>query len=77
MTMTRRAPAFWALLTFTLAVCAFLIVPVAMSILAGVTANYFVGWRGGLTLDWVLKVISEYEHTVLITDDGPRILTAT
>jgi undecaprenyl pyrophosphate phosphatase UppP len=31
-------------------VCAFLVVPVFMSMLAGVTVNYFIGWRGGLTL---------------------------
>jgi putative spermidine/putrescine transport system permease protein len=60
----RRSPAFWLLLAFTLAVCAFLVVPVAMSMLAGVTQNYFVGWRGGLTLAWVAKVLTEYRHTV-------------
>nr|HMS80693.1 ABC transporter permease [Burkholderiaceae bacterium] len=51
MRRARRSPTFWALLAFTLAVCAFLVVPVVLSMLAGVTLNYFVGWRGGLTLD--------------------------
>jgi putative spermidine/putrescine transport system permease protein len=60
-----RSPLFWLLLAFTLAVCAFLVVPVAMSMLAGVTQNYFVGWRGGLTFDWVLKVWTDYRHTIL------------
>jgi hypothetical protein len=40
--MQSRSPYFWPLLAFTLSVCAFLIVPVAMSMLAGVTRNY---WR--------------------------------
>jgi len=62
--MPRRSPNFWLLLAFTLSVCAFLIVPVWMSMLAGVTQNYFVGWRGGLTLDWVSKVWTDYRHTV-------------
>jgi putative spermidine/putrescine transport system permease protein len=63
----RRGAAFWALLAFTLAVCAFLVVPVAMSMLAGVTRNYFVGVRSGLTLDWVLKVWVDYRHTVALS----------
>jgi putative spermidine/putrescine transport system permease protein len=64
--MKRRSPLFWLLLAFTLMVCAFLVVPVAMSMLAGVTQNYFVGWRGGLTLDWVVKVWTDYRHTVFL-----------
>ncbi|HVJ59660.1 MAG TPA: ABC transporter permease subunit [Burkholderiaceae bacterium] len=60
----RRSGQFWLLLAFTLTVCAFLIVPVWMSMLAGVTQNYFVGWRGGLTFDWVIKVWTDYRHTV-------------
>jgi putative spermidine/putrescine transport system permease protein len=63
----RRSPAFWALLAFTLAVCAFLVVPVVMSMTAGVTRNYFVGWRGGLTLEWVAKVWTDYRHTILLS----------
>lgn len=62
--MRRRTPVFWALLAFTLAVCTFLVLPVAMSMLAGVTRNYFEGWRSGLTLDWVVKVWTDYRHTV-------------
>ena len=37
MRRARRSPTFWALLAFTLAVCAFLVVPVVLSMLAGVT----------------------------------------
>lgn len=62
-----RSPAFWLLLAFTLVVCAFLVVPVVMSMMAGVTQNYFIGWRGGLTFDWVLKVWNDYRHTILLS----------
>ncbi len=60
----RHGPAFWALLAFTLLVCAFLIVPVLMSMTAGVTRNYFEGVASGLTFDWVIKVWTDYRHTV-------------
>lgn len=63
----RRGPIFWLLLAFTLLVCAFLIVPVGMSILAGVTRNYFEGAAAGLTLDWVIKVWTDYRHTVFLS----------
>lgn len=36
-------------LGFTLLVCLFMIVPVAMSVMAGLTENYFVGLESGLT----------------------------
>ncbi len=62
--MQSRSPYFWPLLAFTLSVCAFLIVPVAMSMLAGVTRNYFIGVQSGLTLEWVIKVWTDYRHTV-------------
>lgn len=63
----RRSLGFWLQLAFTLLVCAFLIVPVAMSMLAGVTQNYFVGLASGLTLDWVIKVWADYRQTVLLS----------
>jgi putative spermidine/putrescine transport system permease protein len=63
----RRSVVFWLLLAFTLFVCAFLVVPVAMSMMAGVTRNYFEGWRAGLTFDWVLKVWTDYRHTILLS----------
>ena len=37
----------------TLLLCAFLIVPVVMSIMAGLTVNYFKGVSSGLTLRWL------------------------
>ena len=51
-------------LTVTLAVAAFLIGPVVLSILAGLTKNYFVGLSSGLTLRWVEQVWSLYSDTI-------------
>jgi putative spermidine/putrescine transport system permease protein len=59
-----RRPGFYLQLAFTLLVCAFLIVPVLMSILAGLTHNYFLGVASGLTLDWVAKVWELYAETI-------------
>jgi len=55
---------FYLQLAFTLLVCAFLIVPVVMSVLAGVTENFFVGLRSGLTLRWIGEVWNLYAQTV-------------
>jgi putative spermidine/putrescine transport system permease protein len=65
--MSRRPPVFWLQLLFALAVCAFLVVPVGLSILAGVTANVFVGVASGLTLEWVVKVWTDYRRTVFLS----------
>ena len=51
-------------LLFTLAVSAFLVVPVALSALAGLTVNYFVGLHSGLTLRWVFEVWDGYSDTI-------------
>jgi len=51
-------------LVFTLAAAAFLIVPALLSMLAGVTANYFRGIRSGLTLEWVAQVWDLYADTI-------------
>ena len=42
---------FAAQLGFTFLICAFLVVPLVLSILAGITDNYFVGLSSGLTFD--------------------------
>ena len=63
----RRHAAFWLQLAFTLAVCAFLIVPVGLSILAGLTANFFEGVESGLTLQWLARVWTDYRHTVFLS----------
>jgi len=64
--MTRGAR-FWAQLAFTLLVCAFLIVPVVMSVLAGITENFFVGLKSGLTLRWIGEVWELYARTVYLS----------
>jgi putative spermidine/putrescine transport system permease protein len=67
MSARRRSGWFYGQLAFTLAVCAFLIVPVIMSMLAGVTKNYFIGIQSGFTLEWVIKVWTDYRHTIFLS----------
>ncbi|MCP9625615.1 ABC transporter permease subunit [Rhodopseudomonas palustris] len=55
---------FTAQLLFTLLVAAFLVVPVLLSISAGVTVNYFRGIASGLTLQWVAQVWELYADTI-------------
>jgi putative spermidine/putrescine transport system permease protein len=62
-----RALGFTFSLALTLALCAFMIVPIGMSILAGVTSNYFVGPSGGLTLSWVQQVLSLYLPSIVLS----------
>jgi len=51
-------------LVFTLIVAAFLIVPALLSMLAGVTVNYFTGIRSGVTLQWITQVWELYADTI-------------
>ncbi|BCF96710.1 ABC transporter permease [Paraburkholderia sp. PGU19] len=51
----------------TLLLCAFLIVPVVMSILAGLTVNYFQGIASGLTLRWLGEVWTQYHASVFLS----------
>lgn len=60
----QRGTLFYAQLGVTLLVAAFLIVPVAMSVTAGLTANYFQGVKSGLTLRWVDEVWRLYRETI-------------
>ncbi len=55
---------FTAQLLFTLLVAAFLIVPAVLSMTAGVTTNYFLGIKSGLTLQWVAQVWELYRDTI-------------
>jgi len=55
---------FTAQLGFTLLVTAFLIVPAVLSMMAGVTVNYFRGIRSGVTLEWVWQVWDLYADTI-------------
>ena len=58
---------FYLQLALAVATAAFMIVPVAVSLLAGVTENYFVGWRSGLTLRWLATVWELYQSTVWLS----------
>ncbi|WP_034177438.1 ABC transporter permease, partial [Burkholderia ambifaria] len=51
----------------TLLLCAFLIVPVVMSVLAGLTVNYFRGLSSGLTLRWLAQVWQQYQGSVALS----------
>ncbi|ABO54151.1 ABC transporter permease [Burkholderia vietnamiensis] len=51
----------------TLLLCAFLIVPVVMSVLAGVTVDYFRGLSSGLTLRWLEQVWQQYQGSVALS----------
>ncbi|MBN3788127.1 ABC transporter permease subunit [Burkholderia sp. Ac-20353] len=51
----------------TLLLCAFLIVPVVMSVLAGLTVNYFRGLSSGLTLRWLEQVWEQYHGSVALS----------
>ena len=55
---------FAAQLLFTLLVAAFLIVPAVLSMLAGVTVNYFRGISSGFTLQWIVQVWDLYADTI-------------
>ena len=55
---------FLGQLLFTLLVAAFLIVPAILSMMAGVTVNYFRGISSGVTLQWVMQVWDLYAGTI-------------
>ena len=57
-------PFFALQLGVTLATCLFLTLPAVLSVLAGVTVNYFQGLSSGLTLQWVAQVWELYADTI-------------
>jgi putative spermidine/putrescine transport system permease protein len=63
----RRRFLFALQLGFTLVVAAFLIVPMVLSILAGLTVNTFVGIGSGFTLRWVREVWDGYRDTMFLS----------
>ncbi|HUN91158.1 MAG TPA: ABC transporter permease subunit [Burkholderiaceae bacterium] len=63
----RPSLAFVVQLAFTLAVCVFLVVPIVLSVAAGLTVNVFVGLDSGLTLRWVAEVWSGYRDTIFLS----------
>ena len=54
-------------LTVTLSACAFLLIPTLMSVLAGITVNYFKGVSSGLTFKWVLNVLELYTESIFLS----------
>ena len=63
----KRTLRFYLQLAFTVAVCAFLLVPVVLSVIAGVTENFFIGIKSGFTLRWVVEVWSLYNKTIFLS----------
>jgi putative spermidine/putrescine transport system permease protein len=55
---------FTSQLLFTLIVAAFLVLPAGLSIIAGITQNYFRGIQSGVTLQWVAQVWELYAGTI-------------
>jgi putative spermidine/putrescine transport system permease protein len=54
-------------LGFTLLIAAFLVVPVILSLMAGVTVNYFRGISSGVTLQWVMQVWDLYAGEIFLS----------
>ena len=63
----KRPWLFYTQLLFTLLVWALLIVSVIMSMLAGITQNFFVGIQSGITLRWVFEVFDLYSNTIYLS----------
>lgn len=63
----KRSLSSYLQLAFTLLICAFMLVPVLMSVAAGLTNNYFQGLSSGLTLRWVEEVLALYSDTIWLT----------
>ena len=54
-------------ISVTLIACAFLFVPMILSVMAGVTANYFQGVSSGLTFKWVFQVWELYAESIFLS----------
>ena len=62
-----RSAGFWWGLALTVALAAFLLVPALLSMLAGLTVNYFRGLSSGLTTRWVIEVLALYTDTIALS----------
>ena len=62
-----RPAGFWWGLALTGALAAFLVVPAVLSMLAGLTVNYFRGLSSGLTTRWVAEVLALYTGTIALS----------
>ena len=67
--MHRPSPLILGLqILVTALVSVFLIVPAVLSMMAGVTVNYFQGiWRSGVTLLWIGEVWRLYDDTIFLS----------
>jgi putative spermidine/putrescine transport system permease protein len=54
----------WLLLALTGLIVVFMLVPILLSVLAGLVNNYSVGWRSGFTGRWLGEVWELYGSTV-------------
>ena len=67
MAPSRRSAQYWLQLALTLALCVFMVIPVVLSVLAGLTNNIFVGLSSGLTTRWLVEVWSLYRGTIFLS----------
>lgn len=51
----------------TLLTCAFLLVPTLLSVVAGLTVNYFQGLSSGLTFKWLIQVWELYADSIFLS----------
>jgi len=65
--MAARGQMFWLSLTVTVLAGLFLLVPMLLSVLAGLTTNYFIGLRSGLTTRWLVQVWEGYSSTIWLS----------
>ena len=63
----KKSRLFYIQLTFTIILCALMVAPVVLSVLAGVTENYFKGISSGLTLRWLKEVWDLYQDSIWLT----------
>ncbi|MBX2830425.1 MAG: ABC transporter permease subunit [Rhodospirillales bacterium] len=63
----RRDWKFYSQLGLTTLLCLFIMVPVVMSALAGVTVNVFKGLSSGLTLRWIFEVWDLYAASIMLS----------
>jgi len=62
--MKKNTHLFYSQLAITIITCAFLVIPVIQSIIAGITTNYIVGIKSGLTFRWIVEVWQLYSDTI-------------
>jgi putative spermidine/putrescine transport system permease protein len=56
---------FWVQLSIAVLTCVFLIAPIFYAAAIGLTKNAFQGFKSGLTLEWLRKVLDLYGDTIV------------